>query len=107
MIDWKRVKELQNEIGKDDFSEVLHLFLEEVEGGLMQLQQKSSEEIQVADLHFLKGSALNLGFADFARLCAQGETAVGAGLQHTVDKAMLLATFQTSRDQFFTKFEPT
>ena len=31
MIDWKRVRELRDEIGEEDFSEVVDLFLEEVE----------------------------------------------------------------------------
>ena len=31
MIDWTRVKELQDEIGADDFAEVVQLFLEETD----------------------------------------------------------------------------
>ena len=31
MIDWARVSELRDEVGPEDFEEVLHLFLEEVE----------------------------------------------------------------------------
>ena len=30
MIDWPRVKELKDEIGAEDFGEVVDLFLEEV-----------------------------------------------------------------------------
>jgi HPt (histidine-containing phosphotransfer) domain-containing protein len=32
-----------------------------------------------AQLHFLKGSALNLGFADFSDLCSAGETRAAHG----------------------------
>ena len=31
MIDWARVSELRDEVGPEDFEEVLHLFLEEVD----------------------------------------------------------------------------
>ena len=62
---------LRDEVGAEDFDEVLELFLEEVEETLGHLGDagRSIEH----DLHFLKGSALNLGFTETARLCIEGE----------------------------------
>lgn len=73
MIDWAKVEELRDEIGADDFDEVVQLFLCEVEERVEQLSShKALTEIE-EDLHFLKGSALNLGFTAFASLCHEGE----------------------------------
>ena len=73
MIDWAKVEELRDEIGADDFDEVVQIFLCEVEERVEQLSShKALTEIE-EDLHFLKGSALNLGFTAFASLCHEGE----------------------------------
>ncbi len=73
MIDWARVKELRDEIGADDFDEVVALFLEEADEVIARISPELGAKALEADLHFLKGAALNLGFAAFAALCQQGE----------------------------------
>ncbi len=73
MIDWMRVDELRDEIGDDGFAEVVELFLDEVEEVVMRLAVKPDPLRYEQDLHFLKGSAWNLGFADFGALCQDGE----------------------------------
>ena len=73
MIDWDRVRELREEIGSDAFEEVLDLFLEEVESALAALRTAHDAESLEAQLHFLKGSALNLGFSALAGLCEENE----------------------------------
>ncbi len=73
MINWDRVKELRREIGTEAFEEVIELFLDEVETGLAELRDDMSAVERAALLHFLKGSALNLGFAVFAELCETAE----------------------------------
>lgn len=78
MIDWNRVQALRLEIGADDFAEVVALFLEEADEAVARLQPGAGPRALEADLHFLKGSALNLGFADFAALC-QGAERAAAG----------------------------
>jgi HPt (histidine-containing phosphotransfer) domain-containing protein len=73
MIDWTRVNDLHREVGPEDFDEVVTLFVDEVEKALDALDpfQPSPEH-----LHFLKGSALNLGFTALAQQCAPpGDTA--------------------------------
>ncbi len=77
MIDWSQVAQLREEIGAEDFEEVAEMFLAEVEETLAGLEPAGPEI--GAQLHFLKGSALNLGLAEFADLCARGEVAARAG----------------------------
>lgn len=79
MIDWGRVKELRDEIGADDFDEVVALFLEEADEVIARIAPSAGAKALEADLHFLKGAALNLGFADFAALCQDGERRAAAG----------------------------
>lgn len=71
MIDWTRVKDLHEEVGSRDFEEVVTLFIDEVETALGRLDGDPTRE----DLHFLKGSALNLGFAALAQACRDGADA--------------------------------
>jgi HPt (histidine-containing phosphotransfer) domain-containing protein len=103
MIDWDRVRELREEIGADAFEEVLDLFLEEVETALALLRTATAEDDLEAQLHFLKGSALNLGFAALADLCSQGEALSRAGAREEVDIAEIIASFDASRDTFLAR----
>lgn len=100
MIDWGRVTELTEEIGQDGFADVVALFLEEVEGVLNRLQGAPDSSTLAEDLHFLKGSALNLGFRDLADLCRTGEGMAAAGQTRQVDLAHILASYDMSRQVF-------
>lgn len=80
MIDWTRVAELRDEIGPEDFSEVAELFLMEVEDTLARLTSAQSDPAQMQELmHFLKGSALNLGFSNLAEICSTAEKTAAHG----------------------------
>ena len=79
MIEWERVNDLRSEIGDDDFAEVVALFLEEAGEVIARISAATGAKALEADLHFLKGAALNLGFADFAALCQDGERRAAAG----------------------------
>ncbi len=68
MIDWDRISELREEVGEDDLSEVLALFCEEVEDVLANLPGDDIGSLK-ANLHFLKGSALNIGLKGVSDLC--------------------------------------
>ncbi|MDE3029947.1 MAG: Hpt domain-containing protein [Paracoccaceae bacterium] len=98
MIDWQRVDCLRVEIGDDDFTEVVALFLEEVDEALENLNKATTPAAREAALHFLKGSALNIGFVDFAAICQAGERAVAAG--KAVDFGAISARYRTSKDEF-------
>lgn len=73
MIDWARIDELRREIGDDGLKEVAEVFLEEVEETLAALAALPDGIDRSVKLHFLKGSALNLGFTDLAELCRKAE----------------------------------
>ena len=100
MINWDRVTELRDEIGAEDFDEVVEIFLEEVEEEITKLRTVADTDALEAPLHFLKGSALNLGFATFSELCQTGETAAAAGEGDTIDLAEILNCYDASKAEF-------
>lgn len=100
MIDWTRVAELKDEVGADDFSEVVELFLEEADEVVNRLTSHPDETTLEADLHSLKGSALNLGFAEFATLCATGETLAKSGAYDQIDLGAIVALYRATRQTF-------
>ncbi|MEP0155157.1 Hpt domain-containing protein [Pseudophaeobacter sp.] len=102
MIDWPRVNELKDEIGQDDFGEVVELFLEEVEEIIKKLRDDDRSQLE-QDLHFLKGCALNLGFDSFSKLCLQGERQAAEGQASEVDLPAILDMFEASKHSFLTE----
>ena len=100
MIDWDRVSELREEIGAEDFEEVAELFLMEVEDTLAQLDGARDDANQMQELmHFLKGSALNLGFSAVSDLCNRGEADAAQGCL-TIDTQSLKDRYAKSRAVF-------
>ncbi len=99
MIDWTKVEELKADIGPDDFDDIVEVFLDEVEEELGKLPAKGLSELE-SSLHFLKGSALNLGFSDFSALCQQGETASANGTPQSVDIPAILSSYSASKEIF-------
>lgn len=97
MIDWKRVEELREEIGADGFAEVADMFLEEAEGAVHALLAGPPLDEVESQLHFLKGSALNLGLSALAAVCQDGERKAAAGNAAAVDLAEVAAVYQASR----------
>jgi HPt (histidine-containing phosphotransfer) domain-containing protein len=79
MIDWGRVKDLRSEIGAEDFSDVVALFLEEADEVIARISASAGAKGLESDLHFLKGAALNLGFDALATVCQDGERRAAAG----------------------------
>ncbi|WP_347311751.1 Hpt domain-containing protein [Defluviimonas sp. SAOS-178_SWC] len=100
MIDWARVDELRFEIGSDSFAEVVDLFLDEVEGVVMRLKTQPNPARFESDLHFLKGGAWNLGFAEFGALCQDGERKAALGHRDGIDIPRIVDVYFTSRDIF-------
>ncbi len=100
MIDWTRVEELRNEIGPEDFAEVAELFLMEVEDTLSRLGTAKNDAPQMQELmHFLKGSALNLGFSQLADICSTEEVSAANGnLQ--IDIPHVIQLYTQSRHLF-------
>jgi histidine phosphotransfer protein HptB len=96
VIDWERVKELRDAIGADDFAEVVTLFLEEADEVIARIAPALGSKALEADLHFLKGAALNLGFASFAALCQIGERRAAGG-ETGVDIESVRGCYQDSK----------
>ena len=99
MIDWGRVKELRDEIGAEDFDEVVGLFLEEADECIARLSPDRGAAALSSDLHFLKGAALNLGFAALSSLCQDGERRAGVG-DVSVDVDAVRAAYLGCRAEF-------
>jgi len=97
MIDWNRVNELRTEVGKEDFGDVLDMFFDEVAEVLVGLGNGGSEATK-RDLHFLKGSAMNIGLAEVSALCLNFELALIADPDGAVDLNAIRRTFQASKD---------
>lgn len=99
MIDWERAKQLRAEIGPDDFGEVVAMFLEEADEVIARLSGLRGAKVLESDLHFLKGSALNLGFEQLAALCQDGERRAAGG-QTDVDLETVRTCYGQSREVF-------
>ena len=97
MIDWDRVEELKDEVGEEDFAEVVTLFLGEVADELATLDATADTATLRARLHFLKGSALNIGFAAFSELCRKSEVAAASDGSLSVDTKAIQSCFSASR----------
>ena len=106
MIDLGRLNDLRSEIGEDDFQEVLTLFLEETDDVIAQLGGASDLESIESRLHFLKGSALNLGLSELAILCQNGEKSAASGTPGSVDLQNVIKCYSASKTQLFTSLGP-
>lgn len=100
MIDWNRVRELKDEIGEEDFAEVAELFIAEVDEVIDRLRAMPDPARYEEDLHFIKSSALNLGFADLATLCQTGERQAASGAVEGVDLAGVFVSYAASKAAF-------
>lgn len=97
MIDWTRVEDLKSEIGEDDFLEVVEMFLEEADEVVTHLEGPPDLGAVESRLHFLKGSALNLGLSDLAALCQAGEKRAAAGAASEVALHLVTASYKASK----------
>ncbi|MHA7887237.1 MAG: Hpt domain-containing protein [Roseicyclus sp.] len=78
MIDRHRLNALREDIGEEDFADVVCLFIGEIGEKLTQLQA-APQGATADDFHFLRGSAVNLGLTAFAEACTGAEGACRAG----------------------------
>ncbi len=100
MIDWERVTTLRDEVGADSFSEVVALFLEEVEEVVARFRDTPDLAEVERDMHFLKGSALNLGFERLGAMCQHGERLAAEGRAVEVDLPAIVTVYEQSRQRF-------
>lgn len=100
MIDWGRIDILRDDVGEDALDEVIDLFLDEVDQVIARLERNPVPAEFDKDLHFLKGSALNLGFTDFSALCQEGERKAAAGAADKIDITEVIVMYRRSRGFF-------
>ncbi len=100
MICWDRVGRLREEVGAEDFLEVVDIFLEEVDEVIERLRQGGGAENLESELHFLKGSALNLGFKALSELCARGERLARENRLGEFDLDEVFSTYDISMAEF-------
>lgn len=98
MVDWNRVKILRSEVGSEDFEEIVAMFLDETDAVIRELSKKASTKSLEGELHFLKGSALNIGLASFALLCQQGEKIAASGSAE-IALDQIIETYWRSRNE--------
>lgn len=102
MINCSRVRQLRDEVGASEFEEVVNIFLEEVNEALTRLRNDTARTEFEQNLHFVKGSALSLGFEALAKLCQDGERQSAQGNSQVVDLANILSVFERSASEFKT-----
>ncbi len=87
------------EIGADDFGEIIAVFLQETDEVVARLITLSDARAMENDLHFLKGSALNLGFTTLAQICQSGERRAASGFAD-ISMQAVVDTYLLSRSAF-------
>ena len=97
MISIERVEELRSEVGEADFAEIVALFIAESDVLVGQLRIVRDTAEAEALLHALKGSALNLGFDELARLCREGRGAAAGSAEWPGRFTQLLDTYERSK----------
>jgi len=105
MIDWSRIKLLRDEVGEEDFADVVGIFIEEVTEMIDRLRDAPALETLGNDLHALKGSALNLGFTSFSALCQTGETSAANGHPEDIVLGPILDCYEASKSAFLSGLE--
>ena len=98
MLNHGRIAELKSEVGEDDFAEVITLFCEEVEEMLDDLPSTSQSQM-AAKLHFLKGSALNIGLDAVGQMCSTEEARLKNDPNTAPDITAIRSLYIASRDQ--------
>lgn len=101
LIDWDRIRELRDEIGEDDFGEVVEMFLEEVADAVARLDPIANDTAAAeADLHFIKSISLNLGFSGLATICQTGEKRASGGDMPIRELERIPSLYQESLVEF-------
>lgn len=98
MINWDRVSELREEVGEEDLAEVILLFCEEVEEVLAVLDNATQADMP-NHLHFLKGSALNIGFEAVSTRCQAEEANLKANPNTKPDISGIRADYASCKDE--------
>ena len=105
MIDWEQVATLQTAVGRDDFSTIMCVFFKEVEEANAQLTMGVTTDQFRDILHFVKGSALSVGFVELSEQCAQAEGNFAGSQQITSFWKEILTSYEKSKEHFLLNTE--
>jgi len=94
------VNELRDEVGAEDFAEVVEIFLEEVDEVMDRLRAVPDVSTYETEMHFLKGSALNLGFEALSDLCSRCEADARGPERDNIDLGAVIRTYEMSKVEF-------
>ncbi len=100
MINWNRVHELRNDVGADDFEEIVEIFLSEVTDLSADLQAAKTDQEMELQLHALKNASLNLGFSELSDLCQSAEVLARSGQAKSVDVRAIIGLLEASLQLF-------
>ncbi|QFT58224.1 Hpt domain protein [Sulfitobacter sp. THAF37] len=100
MIDWQQVTTLRDDVGPEDFDEIVARFLQEANETTRKLAAACDPHRLEEDLHSLKGNALNLGFSALSDLCQRGEISAAGGTLDPDDLGQILSCYDASRQSF-------
>lgn len=92
-VDWDHLNALRDDIGAEDFADVVLLFFSEI-GERLDGMRAGSALPSADDFHFLRGSAANLGFVDMVRACETAEARCRDGAPP--DLPTVLAAFEAA-----------
>lgn len=98
MLNAERIAELLAEVGEDDFYEVVGLFCDEVEEVLDQLDAGPRDTL-ADQLHFLKGSAFNIGLDAVGTLCAAEEKRLKEDPSTKLDILGIRAAYRSAKSK--------
>lgn len=102
MINWDQVKQLEEDIGTENFGDVIVMFIDEVDEAIDNLRPSPTLEGEAmsSTMHFLRGSAANLGFKAFSECCAEGEKLAENGASGDVDLVTVVRLYDESKQNF-------
>ncbi|UWQ22142.1 histidine kinase [Jannaschia sp. W003] len=79
LLDLDRLAELAEEVGEEDLSAVLLMFLDEASAEVARLASGLGDAEHAKATHFLRSGALNIGLGALARAAAEAAEAAPAG----------------------------
>lgn len=104
MIDWTRIEALEEEVGADALPEIVAIFLEETDAAVDGLRSIATGAARAdppagmaARMHFVAGSAGQLGLTRLCALAAGAERAAAGGA--AVDPAPIVEAYDAGRGE--------
>ena len=105
LINWSRIEALKEDVGREDVKEVIDLFINEIQQVIDKIPAQMEAENIADDLHFLKGSALSLGFQELSCVCQTGYEAFSKTPRGAFEIDNVRACFETSKAEFDAKLD--